>query len=280
MRDRPWWYRFPLEPQYDVALLSPDFETRAKAREQNEKRIDLLRRGTSHASIILAEKLEKCSGRSPCESGACRLCMRECRRTITGLTLMQFQGAEYLRSMTIVAGAPFRSDWLDGAEAPPDPRAIKGWLRRIIKEHAPSVTLAIGGIEVDLDSDSGLAEPHGHIMAVVWTKSRLEWLRSYLRRNVKKRRALRVSRFIPESDRAYATSYLWKFAPMRKYTWRRVDRHGHKKKCRGKVEMKDHAGRRVLRWLDRHPPSAFVFTLGCNLQPGRLVLTQSDRPEC
>ncbi len=276
---KPWWYRFPLEPQYDVALLSPDFETRAKAREQNEKRIGLLRRGTSHASIILAEKLEKCSGRSPCESAACRLCMRECRRTITGLTLMQLQGADYLRSMTVIAGAPFRDDWLEGTAAPPDPRAIKGWLRRVIRVHAPSVTLAIGGIEVDLNEDTGLAEPHAHILVPVRMKFRLGWLRAFLRRNVQKRRALRVSRFIPESDRAYATSYLWKFAPMRKYTWWRVDRHGNKKKRRGKVEMKGSAGRLALRWLDRHPPSAFVFTLGCNLQPGKFVPSRSDQAE-
>ncbi len=91
MRDRPWYYRLPLEPQYDVALLSPNFETREAARLENERRITLLRRGADEASQDLADKLEECHGRSPCGSAACRLCMREFRRAVTGLALKRFE---------------------------------------------------------------------------------------------------------------------------------------------------------------------------------------------
>jgi len=180
-----------------------------------------------------------------------------------------------LRAVTIVAGAPFLGDWLAGAELPPDPREMKLYFWKLLRQHAPAVTLAVGGIEVDLNQHTGMAEAHLHFLGNIWRRFRLDWLREFLRENVKRKRALNVSSPIPDSDRAYVVSYQFKFAPMEKYRW--VSKNeGREKKRTGKVSLKGDAGRRALLWLDGHPPEAFIFTFGCKLLPGRLVLAKNE----
>lgn len=275
------WLTFKPKPEYDIELLRPaiydernrnkGFETIADAIRENAARAEILRSGTSAASLELANDIGRCSPRRWCLSTACKWCMRNFRRAITGLALETLEDEESVRMITIVLGEPYRSDWLRGNAPIPCLKAIKRKLRNDFARHAPFIHLAIGGIEVDLDAETKLAEPHLHVVTIVNRVSRLDDLREFYRRSTGLDRALLVSDIVPFDQRAKCVSYLWKFSPTRKLSFKYTNKNGVIEATTKKRRLKGPAGRRAYHWLDKYRPEDFIFTIGCPLRNGKLI---------
>ncbi len=278
---RLWWWRHRVPQEFDVSLLRPPdygrkrrnrgFETPEEAKRENKIRISILRQGKSRGSQKLAEKLEACSYRHPCGSPACRCCMREFRKTITGLAMMALSDQPQIRMVTLVFGKPYRDRWLAGSGPAPLPKAMVQKLRMDLQRHASAVAIAIGGVEVDLDARTNMAEPHIHLLVATDDRKELEALAKAYGKPHEVNRPIEVSRPISASDRPKVFSYPWKFAPVKKLKFVTTDASGKRKQRTRKVRLRGSAGRRALRWLNCYRPEDFLFVRGFVLRGCRFV---------
>lgn len=93
-----WYHNLELPTSRDLVHLRPPklnrrgknrgFETEAESAARDQVNIKILRRGGKRANH-LADKLDECSRDAPCGSAACKKCMRQLRRALTGITVGQ-----------------------------------------------------------------------------------------------------------------------------------------------------------------------------------------------
>lgn len=152
----------------DPSLVFAGFETFSDAEKWNEVNVATLSAGGWSADRELAALLSLCRRRSPCLSGACRVCMREMRRWFASATAGLFNDLSWEPgegfAVTIVPGAR----WQPGYMNPGAVRAFKERVRELLDGAGLGDEVAIGGIDLSWNSSDGEwpdhIRPHAYLL--------------------------------------------------------------------------------------------------------------------
>ena len=167
-KPEPFQRYIPQRPDYDIEQLLPTFETEEDIRTENAKRIRLLRRSADSSHQDLAAKLEGCSDGGCCNSPACRICGSRYRRYIIGEMLRNFDETDKLQMVTVVPSSDaFPIDKLMEY----NPHVLMNRVRRQLKGSGLGHLQVMGGVELDLDDELGLWQPHLHFIVAGATQS-------------------------------------------------------------------------------------------------------------
>jgi hypothetical protein len=286
---RLWYYSCQLPQQYDIAVLRPPrydkkgrnkgFETVKESKERDRKNIAVLQaRGSSTRSSELADKLFDCLCGFLCGSSASKKCMRELRRTMTGLALPHAQvfiaaGLIPVLLTVVWTDPALRSPVLPKVNLPNLGQSFRMKLRRCELSHVPM----IGGFEIDFNDNAKVWELHVHIVAFVTDEDELDPLKKHFKKAHGVSRPMQVKSRDPQRVHE-AVVYCWKFAPMRKRSYRRKEIVWRNGKFRSKWKTRTRKTRllgphlrQALVWLDDRDPTEFLFLQRLKLVRSKLI---------
>lgn len=222
-------------------------ESREEARARRGSYVAHLRNGDASAKV-LANKLEACSKRSPCKSGACPLCARELRiRHIYNVTnLDRFYRHQYATiAVTLVPG----STWARGDNlAELDLTVIKQKLGKRLRR-AGIESRHLGGVDVSRNEHKGRRYWHAHAQIIAWAED-LYTLAERLRTAFPAGPTAIRPVFVKMAHRLPgAASYTLKSMFVRRVSY--VDKSGRRNSR--KVRLTGPETRELLCWLDQYP---------------------------
>lgn len=253
-------------PEYNWKGANVGFETPDECDRRNASHVRILSKGGGW-SQNLSEIIRACSQRSPCGSPACKRCMREWRRAVTGQALPIARKLERKGLVPVLVTLVFTDPEL---RRPTLPRvslsSVKQRLRMAIRRAGLGGVPMIGGVEVDWNEGDEVWDLHVHLVAFVHSTAALDSLRPSFKKANGVTRPMQVD-VIEDLDKAIP--YCWKFAPMRKLRYER-DGKTHSRK----VGLRDRQLRSALLWLhDKEPEEFFYAQGGLKLIRGKLSMS-------
>lgn len=253
--------RPPVRPEHDVRRMG-GFETLHQARERWQRDVALTR-DIGHL------RFRRCRQAQPCNSAACRLCMREFRVWLVSQGIEAFEHGGRMTAVSLVH-ADWRRD--PGTLHTLDLEKLKRQARRHIERTGLRIA-AIGGIDVSFNEHSDAAwNPHwqGHLYLIV---------QGAKPGDVKKA----LARFYPVIDSiprpvqhrivetpVGAFSYAIKSAIFRRVSYVAKAGRGNTNDCPLKPEQQ----RELLVFFDQHEPIDRLFLRNVRRRGARLVVVK------
>lgn len=156
--------------------LPEKFESVVKCKEENNIRVKHLRKKGKEEGRILALKIDECTLKHPCGSGACRLCSRAFRVLIFNRTKRFLESCNLPCSLVTIVY--FQDAMTDAQLAKMELASLKSRLRKQL-HRAGLKSEVIGSFELDYQSDIELWMPHFHLL-VFANRDEIEALRGPL----------------------------------------------------------------------------------------------------
>jgi len=259
-----FWLKQPKQ-QYDIKYKLAGFETIAAACDEAKIRIHTLSQSEDEKCLQLAEKLKNCIKGSRCNSGACPVCRRNFRRSVSGEVLRNFSDLSKAFSTTLVfTELRVREQKLFSI----NPLAMMETLRAQLKASGLGNIIAIGGFENDFDVETQRWEPHVHLLTYGCSYDELDALRKYYPPVKQVRRPMLIQK-IKHPEKQYSYCFKSYMARKEKYI-------GKYRICCRKYRLRPHSLHNLsLLYLDQFAPQELLFMQNMQTKNGKLVLINS-----
>lgn len=256
--------RLPIAPKYDLRRLVTaridkrgrpvaSFETSAEVHKERRHRLCVLMAQGKKRASALARELAGCHSRVPCLSHACPVCARRRRLLQSALVLELFDKYDIseLKFVTLIHPADaVPAGQLHTCHVP---KLINRYRRQLERAGIDkSITLLIGGVDVEWDAGYEVYQPHIHAITLGITKSDLRRMTRRWPKNPRVRVRARVEpiddlpRVVAYLDKSFWSSVARKNNP--------IGKHPHSKR-----RPPLHIEAEMLRFLHRRSDFRMLF---------------------
>lgn len=229
-------------------------ETRRQMVDERDLRVRILSKCTSRDSMKLAEKLDSCRHRNPCESPACPMCAHQLRAWSFGEVSHLSRQYDPVLMMTILCYSMMLTDKQLFCY---DFKKLMRLLGRRF-ERCGFTCPVIGYVEFDFHPESNLWLPHFHLM-VLGAEPAIDMFRKrYAPIEKRQKSGATVDRFlhvVPLRNKARQLSYLCKAFCSRVEAY--TDKNGKRRTKKYRLSASQH--RLSLRVFDRLGMSGRLF---------------------
>ena len=252
----------------------PDkFETYQMAKSESEIRQNMLLTSTNPDDWELAEKLENCTKKEPCESGACPKCLRKFRRWWYYETDKICDKYKKAYALTIVLyDELLENNQLNKYE----PGTLKKRLRKQLVRSGFTKPV-LGALDMDFDTELECWMPHFHLL-VLSSEREIKTLRKRFYRPTEPIKGhsamvLRPTHHSLIKDRDKQLTYLFKSYWVKKEIY--IDETG-KRRTRA-FRLDKHELQTSLRYMDRVGIKGRLFLYKLRIRKGYLQITVDEQ---